>query len=530
MPRRAAALIFLLYLSVACGSAPKPFVARPSRQPVVVAIVVDQLAAWIADSRLETLPRTGGFARLRREGIWYKQARFNHAVTDTGPGHAALYTGTPPRESGIWANDRIAADGAPRSIFEDPLTQLVTPTGLEGIGSSPRPLRRPTVADQLIEARPGAVVASISLKDRSAILGGGRRAQLVLWFDRTLDSFVTSTAYALRLPAWVGPIAGPQALARLRRDPWVPLDPAWLEANARVPDAGPDEGNLDGFGIVFPHRVVTSTNPARVFRASPYGDQAVIEVALAAIERMPNPDAPFFLALGLSATDYIGHIFGPDSRESWDNLYRLDGQLARLFAALDRRFGPAGWSAVLSADHGATHLGGHRVLQRPLAAKLESAAEEAFGKGPWILGVKDPYVELTARARALSPDLQEALYDKLEKTLLAEPGVVAVRDLRKPAAGCPPDSNDSLEAMICRSLPSTRQSMILVLLGGDAFWDYDLVVGKGGNHGTASLDDRTVPILVRAPGRIEGGTIVAEPVPAQRFYATLLDLLGLSVH
>src|SRR5262245_30716353 len=182
MLRRAAALpALLLLILTSCGSAPKPFVARPSRQPVVVAIVVDQLAAWIADSRLQTLPATGGFARLRREGIWYKQARFNHAITDTGPGHAALYTGTPPRESGIWANDRIADDGTPRSIFEDPLTQLVTPTGLEGIGSSPRPLRRPTVADQLIESRPGAVVASISLKDRSAILGGGRRAQLVLW-------------------------------------------------------------------------------------------------------------------------------------------------------------------------------------------------------------------------------------------------------------------------------------------------------------------------------------------------------------
>jgi hypothetical protein len=64
----------------------------PARPPVVVAIIVDQLAAWIANERLPLLPEDGGFARLRREGTWSRRMRFAHAVTDTGPGHAALHT------------------------------------------------------------------------------------------------------------------------------------------------------------------------------------------------------------------------------------------------------------------------------------------------------------------------------------------------------------------------------------------------------------------------------------------------------
>ena len=74
--------------------------AAPAKMPhVVVSIVVDQFAAWIAHERLPELPSDGGFARLRREGTWVEQLRYAHAVTDTAPGHAALYTGATPSVS-----------------------------------------------------------------------------------------------------------------------------------------------------------------------------------------------------------------------------------------------------------------------------------------------------------------------------------------------------------------------------------------------------------------------------------------------
>src|SRR5687767_4779141 len=93
----------LAALVVGCPrSATVPLPPRPGRPaPLVVTLVVDQLAAWMATTRLPELPATGGFARLRREGTWARDVRYLHAVTDTAPGHASLYTGLPPCMSGI---------------------------------------------------------------------------------------------------------------------------------------------------------------------------------------------------------------------------------------------------------------------------------------------------------------------------------------------------------------------------------------------------------------------------------------------
>ena len=71
---------------------------------VLQVTVIDQLAAWIADTRWDALPATGGFARLRREGVYVKQVRYDHAVTTTAAGHAQLFTGAPPCQSGIFGN------------------------------------------------------------------------------------------------------------------------------------------------------------------------------------------------------------------------------------------------------------------------------------------------------------------------------------------------------------------------------------------------------------------------------------------
>jgi arylsulfatase A-like enzyme len=49
----------------------------------------------------------------------------------------------------------------------------------------------------------------------------------------------------------------------------------------------------------------------------------------------------------------VGHIFGPSSLESEDNLLRLDRTLSELFAFIDKQVGLKNTLIVLSADHGA---------------------------------------------------------------------------------------------------------------------------------------------------------------------------------
>src|SRR5262249_26975581 len=159
----------------------------------------------------------------------------------TAPGHAALHTGKVPAESGIWGNEvPDASNGKRVSFLRDETTHLITPEGMrEEAGSSAARLRVQTVADQLRMARPDALIVSISLKDRGAIMPGGRHPTTALWFDANEGSFVTSTAFASSFPPWAAPVANRASVEKARGTPWVVGDPEWLGRNVGVRDDAP---------------------------------------------------------------------------------------------------------------------------------------------------------------------------------------------------------------------------------------------------------------------------------------------------
>ena len=69
------------------------------------------------------------------------------------------------------------------------------------MGSGPEHLRGPTLADALKASDAKARVFAVSGKDRSAVLLGGRKADIALWFDRFKGEFTTSSYY--RRPSWL---------------------------------------------------------------------------------------------------------------------------------------------------------------------------------------------------------------------------------------------------------------------------------------------------------------------------------------
>ena len=306
--------------------------AAPKRQPFVVAIVVDQLSAWVAQSRWPELPSEGGFARLRREGTWVKTMRYPYAVTDTAPGHTSLHTGKLPAESGIFGNEVPEANGQRVSILRDTSVKPIAWDGVRSVpGSSPARLRADTVADRLRAANPQALVVSISVKDRGAILPAGKHPTHALWFDSSLDSFVTSTAFATTFPSWAQGIGDTKSVVAARAKPWELTDAPWVKAHAAGPDEQPGEGDLEGLGTTFPHVAKTPAG----FRALPAGDETIVKLGLAAIAAEYDASRPTLLLLSMSASDVIGHVFGPDSWEAWDHLRKLDATLATLFDALE---------------------------------------------------------------------------------------------------------------------------------------------------------------------------------------------------
>lgn len=536
---------------------------------MVVALVVDQLSAWVADERLPHLPSDGGFAKLRREGTWAKIVRFPYAVTDTAPGHAALFTGKTPSESGVWGNELPdSSTGRLVSLFRDESTKLISPDGLrEVVGRSAERLRVETVADRLRAAHPDALVVSVSVKDRGAIVPAGKRPSFALWFDSSVGSFVTSTAFGERFPSWATEIAGPRAVERARATPWTLSDPAWLRRYVDGPDDAPGEGDLDGLGRTFPH--VATSNAA--FRALPASDAMIFDVALAAIDAEHSPARPTLLLLSLSASDIVGHVFGPDSWEAWDHLYKLDASLGRFLEALERRVGDV--AVVLGADHGnssmpevvrarrssracdaakASEQGdpyqrpvcvlGSRIDARELEKDLVLEIDKALGSSPsWIVRVADPYVFLSDGARALSPTKRAKLDAAVRRVFARRKASFAeLFDVRTLAESCPDVLSkangaphraadaEALLTLVCRSWApnSGAGDFYMVPRFGHAF-GADIVPRKGGSHGGPYLHDRTIPMFVRAKGLADEGLEVTEPVDFTAYAKIVASLLGL---
>lgn len=549
------------------GPAPAAAPAPKHHAPFVVAIVVDQLSAWVAASRWPELPKDGGFARLRREGTWVKNLRYPYAVTDTAPGHAALQTGKVPAESGIVGNELIDRAGNHVTILHDDTTSTVTPRGVRATPSSSAALlRAETVADRLRAAHPDALVVSLSLKDRGAILPGGKHPTHALWFDADVDSFVTSTAFEPSYPEWASAISDHQAVTAARRVPWALTDRAWVAAHAAGPDDQPGEGDLDGLGTTFPHVART----AAAFRALPASDAMILELGLAALAAEYDPSKPTLLLLSLSSSDVIGHVFGPDSWEAWDQLRKLDARLASLIESLDRRAG-APVPMLLAGDHGNLSMPeisparagvscrspesasappdpygrpcsvGVRLEPHAIALELAAATRAALGEGDWISGIADPYLFLTPEARALTGKRRAVLdgairrvlaghHDGLEDFIDARTLAKRCPDVLAHAKGAPARARigEDVTTLVCRAWSPIvgAGDYYLVPRIGSSF-DGEIVSGKGASHGSPQIYDRTVPMLVRAPGVIDAGAVVDAPVDFSVFAALEASLAGL---
>jgi len=530
-----------------------------------VTIVVDQLAAWIAAERWPLLPADGGFARLRREGLYVRELRYDYASTDTAPGHSALYTGEVPRESGIVGNDVIVTDaGAKISILSDEQSDLLVAGGANKLkhGASLARLQGDTLADVLRARDPDAAIYALSLKDRGALFGAGRAPTLALWFDPGEEAFVSSTAFAKALPDWVIPVGGRNAVRAACATAWdKPLDRGWIEAHALTPDPQPGEGDLGkagdqpGLRIAFPHAVPD----ARTMRATPAGDRLLLQVARAAIAHPAPAPHPTLLAISFSSNDYVGHTFGPDSWEAWDELRQLDQRLAELLSALDAAFGKDNYAVMLTGDHGIGAIPelegraraaackrtavpgldrggsggectlGPRVAPPAVIAALEAAWQHELGPahhGPFIAGIADALVFLSTEGRALGP---------AERARMARSGTAALHDLfdidevvdvRTAAAPCPPASDESRDALVCRSVRRNGPGDFDLVVAPRAFFEV-YVPGAGANHGSPYLYDRAVPLLVRAPGRVAAGAVREPPVHFTTFVRTAASLLGI---
>ena len=332
---------------------------------------------------------TSGLARLSEEGAVFTNARWSYGITDTAPGHASLATGSFPSRHGIVGNSWWDRKAARQEYSVEDLGSAILGHPNDP-GRSPVNLRRGTLGDWLKLASPASKVFSVGLKDRAAILMGGRHPDGAFWYQSTYGQFVTSAYYMAAYPDWVDAFNREGRADAYRDREWTKLLPDEAYGLSRR-DRFPSEA--DGVRTIFPHRpdeLVTPENPYyKALAATPFADEMTFDFARELVVRheLGLDDAPDLLWIGAAAADYIGHTYGPYSREVQDHFLRLDRMLGGFFAFLDERVGPERYFVALTSDHGVLPMP-EELVRRGVAASRIDWAEPRRAIQPGVRRVR----------------------------------------------------------------------------------------------------------------------------------------------
>jgi len=492
---------------------------------LVVMVVVDQLRGDLIDHYEDAF--SGGLRRMLDQGYRFTSAAHAHARTHTAAGHATLATGVFPSRSGIVGNSWSLLSGDTwRSEYavedlESPILGFERERSLPG--RSPENLLRTGLADWVRAADDGARTVSISSKDRSAIPLAGKTRSDVYWLLPQLARFVTSSYYTDRYPDWIIRF-NQQVMPGIASDAvWQNDTPQGVRSLARDDDALYEKANEGRGGATFPHRSADETRDDGfqahnqwVLRQS-RADDAVVALAQAAIDEfdLGRRGSVDYLAVALSATDYVGHDFGPFSQEQLANLVNVDRILGELLDYLDAEVGEGSWVLGLSGDHGVVTMPEYeqargnadvkRIPTRAATRELIAAYRVEAAEG----GSFDELAERLARSLEAAGTVERA-YTHLELTQ-GEP-------------------SDSFAVLFRNSHYPGRAHHTLSRYGVEVRYpEGDLVHPRsaGTTHGTPYWYDRHVPFMLLGAG-IENGSSDAAAYTVD-MAPTLAALVGVSV-
>jgi hypothetical protein len=509
---------------------------------LVVLVVFDQMRGdYLA--RWEKLFGSGGFERMKSEGVWFANAELPYACASTGPGHASIGTGATPAVTGIIENEWFDRPSGKTVYCAQPKRpyELVPPVPASdkkasrgsGIGFSPDQLLAETVGEKLKAANGGrGKVISLSIKDRTATLmaggNGDRKPDAVYCFDTRDGRFHTDTYYRDHPHPWVEEFNAAGVANRWAGKTWDRFRPALdYKTHSGQPNPAPGSGYGISQHLNFPHPMAEG-KPAgpeyyEALETSPYGNELLFELVKKAIaaEKLGTGDAPDLLCVSFSSNDLIGHYWGPDSWEVLDVTLRADQMMADFLTYLDSSVGKDRYTLVMTADHGvcpvpeqnAAMKSARRVMMEAgnneIYTPLTAALNERFGipaSGPtqWFAGEAReqarvwPWVYLNYRAldgRGLRPEpVAEFVRDWLAGQAFIEAAFTREEleqiDLAKADPwGIPAKVKQAYYGPRCGDVVAAVKPGVLVT-----------TYKSGTNHGTPNAYDTHVPVVAYGSG------------------------------
>lgn len=505
---------------------------------LVVGIVVDQMRY---DYLLRFKDKFGskGFNKLINNGTNFENGHFNYIPTYTAVGHSAVYTGTTPKNHGIIGNNWY-------DKFEKKSIYVVDDANYKTIGStseegkkSPKRLVASTIADQLKLAQNfKGKVFGVAIKDRSAILPAGHAADMAFWFDGgNQGKWISSTYYADDVPNWVKEFntENKAVLDEYLSSPWMTklkiekyhesdIDNRHFERTFKTEEAP-----------VFPHtldELKEKNGGYSLLKSTPHGNTITLDFAKAIIkneELGKNKMYSDFLAISLSSTDYIGHQFGPASKEIQDTYLRLNEELDDFIKYLDRKVGKDDYVLFLTADHAVVHIP-HHLIQHKLPGgylngkdfrdQLISFTFEKYQSTNLIENISNNQIFLNhdelKKLKLSSEEVENDIIAEIINYPLVYKAVSA-HTLQKTEFQYAPLS------LLQEGYNQKRSGDILVTLtpsviGGNA------KTSTGTTHGSGYNYDTHVPIIFYG-GAIAKGKIVKKPVTITQIAPTISNIL-----
>ena len=514
--------------SAACAQPAPNSPPRTGTPRLIIAISVDQFSADLFDTYRGQF--TGGLARVA-SGTVFHNGYQAHAATETCPGHSTILTGSSPAHSGIIANNWIdqSVVRPNKSIYcaEDERLAPPNPAAAQGsagsFAPSPVHLRVQTLGDILKSRSPQSLNVAIAGKDRAAIMMGGRNVDQRWFWDG--KQFVTDRPS--RVPATIAQANA--AIARTIAAPRPALTPtpfctARAAPIALTPTMTVGNGNF-----------ARAAGDTRAFRASPELDGATLAIAASLIQELGlgSDNAPDILSVGLSATDYVGHSYGPGGQEMCLQMLSIDRDLGDFFRLLDSR--NVDYAVVLTSDHGSLDIP-ERLRARGVQAARADAnlATAGLGRaigeklqiaGPVLLGdfAGDVYYD-----RALTGAQRQQVEQIALNYYRSHPQVEAVftsrqlRNMRFPTAS--PD-RWTIAQRVRASFDPQRSGDLYVALKQYVMPIPVPSTGYAATHGSVWDYDRRVPIVFWRPGT--RGSTHNEAVSTTSILPTLEAMLGL---
>ena len=342
----------------------------------------------------------GGFRRLTEDGAQFTECRYNYMQTTTPVSLATLTTGAMPSIHGVVGERWFDyVDNSLITLIDDNQEHSVNYSS--GTGNySPRNLIAETLSDALARQSANSRIATIAVDPLSAVVMAGHSGE-VYWMERVQTDWTTSSYYTETLPEWIAEYNDKdknQSYAIKRWTSLLPYD-SYRNSQVSVIEGLQSKTNKQIVHVQeneLPKELMDNIHYQMCY--TPAGNSATLAFARELISKneMGKDDVPDMINIVLDAPRMISSLYGPESVEYEDMIYRLDRDLEEFFTFLATQVKESRQlMVVLTSDHGTSpsYNGSKRKMERFNVRQAE-VITNAFigsmhGNGEWVLGCID---------------------------------------------------------------------------------------------------------------------------------------------